>query len=48
MFGLADHDDESGYFLLSVKLTESNDSLHMFSVVDDRSLLLCGALMKEI
>ena len=48
VFGLANHDDESWYSLLSVKRIENNDSFHTFSVIDDRSLLPCGVLRKGI
>ena len=36
------------YFLLSVKRALSNDFGHMLIVIDDRSLLLCGALREEV
>ena len=42
MIGLANHDDELLYSLLSVKRTLDNDSVHMSSVIDERSLSPCG------
>ena len=48
MFGLADHNDELRHFLLSMKLTESTDLVHMFSVVDDCSVLPYAVLRKGI
>ena len=48
MFGLANHDDESSYSLLSVKRSVNDDSGHSFTVIDDRSLLPSGVLRKRI
>ena len=46
MFGLANHDEELRYSLLSVKRAVNNDSVHMFIAFDDCSLLPSGALRK--
>ena len=48
MFGLANHDDELWYFLLSVNRALNNDLVHMFSVIDDCSMLPSGAMREEI
>ena len=48
VFGLANHDDELWYFLLSVKQTLNNDLVHMFSVIDDCSMLPSGVMREEI
>ena len=48
MFGLAIHDDEMRYSLLSAKRALSNDSVHTLSAIDDRSLLPRGALREGI
>lgn len=48
MSGLGKHDDESRFSLLNVKHTENNDSIPIFSVIDDHSLLGSGALRKGI
>ena len=48
MFGLANHDEETRYFLLGAKQAVRNDSVHMLAVIDDCSLLHSGALREEI
>ena len=48
MFGLANHDEELRYSLLSVKRAVNNDSVHMFSVIDDCSMLPSGVKREEI
>ena len=48
VFGLANHDEEFSYSLLSMKKAVNNDQGHMFAAIDDCPLLPSGVLRKGI